>query len=132
MKCSVLIDSSVIGKEDIDFLNNQNTDIHYSSTESNNFLPSEVILVLIDLARNIGYNATYDILKYALLKVVLLLKNKKADHAKLQFEISCNGKTFSVKGDTALTEQQMDKLVDAATEALIAEWNCKENSNEKQ
>lgn len=63
---------------------------------------------------------------------MLLLKNKKGDHANLQFEISCNGKTFSVKGDTALTEQQMDKLVDAATEDLLAEWNCKGNSDEKQ
>lgn len=132
MRCSVLIDSSLIGKEDIDSLNNQNVGIHYSSTDSNSFFSSEVILILIELAKNIGFNAAYDILKYVLLKVVLLLKNKKADHSNFQFEISCNGKTFSLKGNTALTEQQMDRLVDAAADALLVEWNCRENSDEKQ
>lgn len=132
MKCSVLIDSGLIGKEDIASLNDQNADIYYSSTESNNFLPSEAVLILIELARNIGYNVAYDALKYALLKVLLLFKHKKADYSELQFEISCNGKTFSLKGNTALTEQQMDKLVDAAAEALLSEWNCKENLDEEQ
>ena len=47
-------------------------------------------------------------------------------------KISCNGKLFSIKGKNALTEKQMDKLVDAAAEVLLSEWSCKENTDEKQ
>jgi len=132
MKCIVMIDSSLISKEDIAILNYQSKEVQYNSTESKDFFPSEVILILIDLVRNIGYNMAYDILKYALLKVVSLLMNKMKRDTDIQFEISYNGKLFSVKGKTALTEQQMDKLVDAAAKVLLSEWSCGENSDEKQ
>ena len=57
MKCSVLIDSSLIDKEDVRTLNESDNDISYSATETSGFLPTEVVLVLIDLAQNIGYSA---------------------------------------------------------------------------
>lgn len=132
MKCFVTIDSGLINKEDIVTLNAQSKDIQYDFIQGNSFLPSEVILILIDLVQNIGYNAAYDTLKYILLKVVSLLVNKRGSNANLQFEISCNNKRFSLKGKNTLTEQQMDKLVDAAVKALLSEWSYKENSNEKQ
>lgn len=132
MKCFVTIDSGLINKEDIVTLNAQSKEIQYVFIEGNSFFPSEVILILIDLVQNIGYDAAYDTLKYILLKVVSLLVNKRGSNANLQFEISCNNKRFSLKGKNALTEQQMDKLVDAAVKALLSEWSYKENSNEKQ
>lgn len=132
MKCFVTIDSGLINKEDIVTLNAQSKEIQYDFIEGNSFFPSEVILILIDLVQNIGYSAAYDTLKYILLKVVSLVVNKRGSNAKLQFEISCNNKRFSLKGKNALTEQQMDKLVDAAVKALLSEWSYKENSNEKQ
>lgn len=132
MKCFVTIDSGLINKEDIVTLNAQSKEIQYDFIEGNSFFPSEVILILIDLIQNIGYSAAYDTLKYILLKVVSLVVNKRGSNANLQFEISCNNKRFSLKGKNALTEQQMDKLVDAAVKALLSEWSYKENSNEKQ
>ncbi len=132
MKCFVTIDSGLINKEDIVTLNAQSKEIQYDFIEGNSFFPSEVILILIDLVQNIGYSAAYDTLKYILLKVVSLVVNKRGSNANLQFEISCNNKRFSLKGKNALTEQQMDKLVDAAVKALLSEWSYKENSNEKQ
>lgn len=132
MKCFVMIDSGLIDKEDIIILNAQSKDIHYDFIEKNNFLPSEPILIFVELVQNMGYNVAYDTLKYVLLKVISLMMNKKESDADIQFEISCNNKRFSLKGKTTLTEQQMDKLVDAAAKALLSEWSCKENSDEEQ
>ena len=132
MKCIVRIDSSLVNKKDITFLNYQSKDVQFTSIESKNFFPSEVTFILIDLPRNIGYNSAYDMLKYTILKIMSLLINKKEKNTDLQFEISCNGKLFSIKGKNALTEKQMDKLVDAAVEVLLSEWSCKENTDEKQ
>lgn len=132
MKCSVLIDSSLIENEDIRILNNQNSDIHYHSTESTNLLPPEVILILMELFQNMGYNAAYDLLKYVLMKIITLVEHKKTENTELQFEISCNGKKFSLRGSRPLTEQQMDKLVNTAAEVLLSEWIGKESFDEKQ
>lgn len=97
MKCFVRIDSGLIDKEDIVILNEQSKDIHYDFVEKNNFLPSEAILILVELVQNIGYNAAYDMLKYVLLKVISLLMNKKESDADIQFEISCNNKRFFLR-----------------------------------
>ena len=132
MKCSVLIDSSLIGNEDVRILNDESSEIKYSATESSDFLPAEVVLILIELFQNMGYNAAYDTVKYVLRKIVTLVGHKKTDKTELQFEISCNGKKFSLRGNTPLTEQQKDKLVNAAAEVLLSEWNSKEKSDEEQ
>ena len=118
MKCSVLIDSSLIDKEDVRTLNESDNDISYSATETSGFLPAEVVLVLIDLAQNIGYSAAYDAIKYVAAKIVLLISKKKKKESETRFELTCNGKKFSLKMDCPLTEQQVDKLVDAAAQAL--------------
>ncbi len=78
-----------------------------------------------------GYNAAYDLLKYVLMKIITLVEYKKTENTELQFEISCNGKKFSLRGSRP-TEQQMDKLVNTAAEVLLSEWNGKESSDEKQ
>lgn len=132
IKCSVFMDSSLIGNEDVCILNDESSEIKYSATKSADFLPPEIVLILIELFQNMGYNAAYDTVKYVLRKIVTLVGRKKVDKAELQFEISCNGKKFSLSGNTPLTEQQKDRLVNAAVEALLSEWNGKEKSNEEQ
>lgn len=127
-----MIDSGLIDKEDIVTLNAQSKDIQYDFIEKDNFLSSQDILIFIELVKDIGYNVAYDTLKYVLLKVVSLLMNKRESDADIQFEISCNNKQFSLKGKTALTEQQMDKLIDTTAKALLFEWSYKENSDEEQ
>lgn len=131
MKCSVLIDSSLIGNEDVRILNDESSEIKYSATESADFLPPEVVLIFIELFQNMGYNAAYDTVKYVLRKIITLVGNKKADKTEFQFEISCNGKKFSLRGNTPLTEQQKDKLVNAAAEVLLSECNGKKSDEEQ-
>ena len=132
MKGIVTIDSCLINKEDMLILNDQSENISYNFVKSSGFLSPEVILVLVDLVNNIGYNAAYDILKSTILKIVMLIKRKKDSHTNLQFEISCNGSVFSLRGNKELSDQQMDKLVDAAVNVLLSEWESKEKSDEQQ
>ena len=131
MKGFVTIDSCLINEEDLMVLNDQGEDISYNLVKSSGFLSSEVILVLVNLVENIGYNAAYDLLKSAILKITMLIKRKKEFHTDFQFEISCNGSVFSLKGNKELTEQQMDKLVDAAVKVLISEWKSGEKDDEQ-
>ena len=132
MKCSVLIDSSLIDKEDVRTLNESDNDISYSATETSGFLPAEVVLVLIDLAQNIGYSAAYDAIKYVAAKIVLLISKKKKKESETRFELACNGKKFSLKMDCPLTEQQVDKLFDAAAQALLSEWSETEQRGDNE
>ena len=131
MKCSVLIDSALIGKDEVRLLNESADGIYFSSTETDSFLPAEVVLVLIDLAQNIGYGAAYDAIKYVAAKIVLLISKKKKE-SETRFELTCNGKKFSLKMDCPLTEQQVDKLVDAAAQALLSEWSETEQRGDNE
>ena len=132
MKCSVLIDSSLIDKEEVRTLNESDNDISYSATETSGFLPTEVVLVLIDLAQNIGYSAAYDAIKYVAAKIVLLISKKRKKESETRFELTSNGKKFSMKMDCPLTEQQVDKLVDAAAQALLSEWSETEQRGDNE
>lgn len=132
MKCSVLIDSNLISKDEVRILNEPDKGISFSSTETSSFLPAEMVLILIDLAQNIGYSAAYDAIKYAVTKVILLISSKKQQGSKTRFELTCNGKKFSLKMDCPLTEQQADKLVDAATRALLSEWSEQEQRGDNE
>lgn len=132
MKCSVLIDSPLIGRDEVRLLNESTIGIHFSSTETNSFLPAEVVLVLIDLAQNIGYSAAYDAIKYAATKIILLISKKKQKKCETRFELTCNGKKFSLKIDCPLTEQQVDKLVDTAAQVLLTEWSETEQRGDNE
>lgn len=96
------------------------------------FLPAEIVLVLIDLAQNIGYSAAYDAIKYVAAKIVLLISKKRKKESETRFELTCNGKKFSLKMDCPLTEQQVDKLVDAAAQALLSEWSETEQRGDNE
>lgn len=131
MKCSILIDCSLIKKDDINVLNESNENIKFITTESHNFLPPEVILILIEFSENLCYSFAYDLLKYGLFKVISLIgnkkRNKKTDEIKTRFEISYNGNKYSLKAEYPLTEKQMDKLVDDAAKVLLLEWGKEKN-----
>lgn len=125
MKCCVLIDSGLIGEDEVIELNrnSQSLDIHYSSMESSNFLPPEVVIVLIEFIKNIGYSSSYDILKHLLSKIISLVISKCEDNTQFRFEIACNDKKISLQGNITLTEQQIDKLINTATETLLSKCN---------
>ena len=70
MKTEIIINTNLLSDNDISFFNNDNNiyDIEYFFVKTNNFASSDVIIVLIELAKNIGFNAIYDIIKFGFYK----------------------------------------------------------------
>lgn len=126
MKCSAFINSDLIDQDDICAFNAYDDEIHFCSAEISGFLPLEVMLILIELARNLGYDAAYDAVKYVISRIILLVVKKKPDECPTRFEVACNDQKFTVKANRSLTDQQMEQLVDASARMLLSEWNGEE------
>lgn len=126
MKCSVFINSNLIDQDDICAFNAYDDEIHFCSAETSGFLSPEVVLILIELARNLGYDAAYDAVKYVISKIILMIVKKKPDECPTRFEVACNDQKFTVKAACLLTDQQMDQLVEASARMLLSAWNGEE------
>ena len=126
MKCSVFINSDLIDQDDICIFNVNDDEIHFCSAETSGFLPSKVVLILIELARNLGYDAAYNAVKYVISRIILLVVKKKPDECPTRFEVACNDQKFTVKADRLLTDQQMDQLDVASARMLLSAWNGEE------
>lgn len=118
MKSSVLIDYSGLTKEDVTYLNeNQQFEVEFSKTESHNFLPPDVVLVLIELAKSISFSMANDIIKYILMKLLSLFQQEA--HKKTTIAVSCNNQNYSISCNFPLTDEQKDILVNAAAQKLL-------------
>ena len=84
------------------------------------------MLILIELARNLGYDAAYDAVKHIIFRIILQVVKKKPDECPTRFEVACNDQKFTVKAARSLTDQQMDQLVVASARMLLSEWSGEE------
>lgn len=121
MKCKFVIDSSLLTADDIGILNDEEKEISFLKVDSKNFLPAEIVLVLIELGQNIGYSAAYDIIKYALNKLMTLFKKRTQEDSKIKIDLAYGEKIYSITCNFDLTEEQKDKLIDAAAKKLLEE-----------
>ena len=100
----------------------ENRSVCFDIIEVNNFLPPEVGFILIEISKEIApsilVNTLYDMLKFTLHSILGKLSNKKHNNT-VQFEIICNNNKFSLNCNFPLTDEQKDKLVDAATQKLL-------------
>ena len=119
MKLKITIISSSITEEDINELNNLNSDCQYTKTTRKGFAISpEIIMIVIELLQNIGYNAAYDIIKTSILSILSIISTKLPITQKKETRI------IVIKGEQKseiqlsfeATEEQKNKLVDAAIE----------------
>lgn len=119
MNTIVLIDGITLTDADLEFLNYDNENgVFFGTTNQKNFLPAETVLIIIEIAQNLGYSAIYDILKFSLLKVVDFVGNK-TENKETKIEIDCNGKKVSLNCNFVLTKKQKDKFIDAAIKKLL-------------
>ncbi len=86
-------------------------------------------MILIELARNLGYDAAYDAVKQVISKIILLVVKKEPDECPTWFEVACNDQKFTVKANRSLTDQQMDQLVEASARVLLSAWSGEELRN---
>ncbi len=109
-----------ISQDDIIKLNDNERKIEFSQGLMHSLLPEGAIIVLFELARNIGYNAAYDIIKYSILRFFSYIQEKfpaRANPTKIVFR-HC-GKERSCELPFELTEEQKDRIVDVTIEYLI-------------
>ncbi|MBR6401742.1 MAG: hypothetical protein IKS17_11085 [Firmicutes bacterium] len=105
----------------VDELNLQ-SDVYYIelSEQMGLTVPPDIFLITCELLKNIEYNMAYDIFKNAILSIYS--KFKKIQHnqmEKTEFIISYNGIVKKIIFPFNLTEEQKDKLVNAAIEELL-------------
>lgn len=117
--CSVLIDSNLIKEEDVLILNKLNSDIHFEATGVSGWLSRAEVLVLIDLARNLEYDAAYRTLKYVLMESVSLIAGKRKRKKTVTITVICDGRRFLMEEENPLKEKRMDQLTDEAARALL-------------
>ena len=117
--CSVLIDSNLIKEEDVLILNKLNSDIHFEATGVSGWLSRAEVLVLIDLARNLEYDAAYRTLKYVLMESVSLIAGKRKRKKSVTITVICDGWRFLMEEENPLKEKRMDQLTDEAARALL-------------
>lgn len=119
MNTIVLIEGVELTDSDLNFLNNDNENhVIFSTTNQKNFLPPEIIMLIVQLAENLGYSAIYDILKYILLQVFDFFENKSTDK-ETKMEIDCNGKKVSLICNFPLTKKQKYKLIENTIQKLL-------------
>ena len=117
--CSVLIDSNLIKEEDVLILNKLNSDIHFEATGVSGWLSRAEVLVLIDLARNLEYDAAYRTVKYVLMESVSLIAGKRKRKKSVTITVICDGRRFLMEEENPLKEKRMDQLTDEAARALL-------------
>ena len=117
--CSVLIDSNLIKEEDVLILNKLNIDIHFEATGVSGWLSRAEVLVLIDLAKNLEYDAAYRTLKYVLMESVSLIAGKRKRKKTVTITVICDGRRFLMEEENPLKEKRMDQLTDEAARALL-------------
>lgn len=117
--CSVLIDSNLIKEEDVLILNKLNSDIHFEATGVSGWLSRAEVLVLIDLARNLEYDAAYRTLKYVLMESVSLIAGKRKRKKSVTITVICDGRRFLMEEENPLKEKRMDQLTDEVARALL-------------
>ena len=123
MKSRVTLNTDLLNQDDICNINHKtsNHDIEFDLLETNDFAPSGAILILIEIAQNVGYNAVYDILKYCLLNLTSTISEKinQTDYPrKTEMKISINGMKFALSCNFPLSESQQEALVAAAIQKL--------------
>ena len=118
MKGIISLSSSLIDADE--FSNFQYDDIHLSVVQSNNFLPADIVLILMNLVENVGYNAAYDIIKQCVSQVYSIISHKKHKPASFHLKLSYNGNEISCDINTSLTDDQRDKLIDAVAQKILS------------
>lgn len=123
MNTKVTINGGVFDRIDIEEMNSlcEKHAISFNLLEAHNFLPPEVLLILIEVGKEVGSglatNALYDVLKLTLRCIIEKLSSKRPEQ-KTQMEIVCNDKRHSFSCNFQLTEEQKDKLIDAFAQKL--------------
>lgn len=124
MVLNVTINGGYLTYNDIQELNclSDNRNVYFTLLESHNFLPPEVILILIEIAKTAAdgmlINALYDTLKFTLHGILVKISTKKLNKT-VQLEVVYNNKKLSFKCNFPLTNEQTNQLINAVVQNFL-------------
>lgn len=119
MDANIYVTGGCINQVIIDELNRQTDKYCFSITRRLGYapLPPEVVLVIIELLKNIEYSAAYDLIKMAMLS--LISKLKKTQRTATRIVVLVDGKKSEIIIPFEISDEQKEKLVEAAIEKFL-------------
>lgn len=111
-KAKITISTSLLSLNDVETISND--DITVKLLPYAGFSPADIILILIEISKDISVNALYDSLKYAFIQIFKKMSSNSSNEVKeFKLKINNNGKTFSLEMELPINDQQCDKVVEA-------------------
>lgn len=124
MNIKALVNCNTDIQNIFDELNNESNICKYEILKHTNLSISEDMLIIIfEILKNLEYNAIYDLLKMALLEIIskiyALKKHKFMSQTTTSIIVIVNEKRTEVNLPFELSEEQKNKVVDAAINKLF-------------
>lgn len=118
-KCTVLYPNGCFESKTANDYIDSNYNVEITFLPQKNFAVSaEVLIIAFELLKNLAYSASYDLIKHTIFSV--LNKLKQNNGKKTIITIINNGKKSQINLPFEPTEEQKDKLVDAAIQKLLS------------
>lgn len=118
-KCTVIYPKGYFENSTITDYIDSNYDVEMTFLPQKNLSASpEVIIIAFELVKSLAFSASYDLMKHTLLSVLNQAKQNKSK--KTTISIINDGKKSQIILPFEPTEEQKDKLVDAAIKKLLS------------
>lgn len=112
----VEIDSKYSNEIDFDSLNadSKGKGIQFDTFLQHSLDPSDIVtFIVVTLPQGLAVNVVYDLLKFILLKLDIVLR-----HGKYSFKVTINGKFVSIESSDPITDEMKNKLIDEVIKRL--------------
>lgn len=120
IKCAVLYPSDLFESSTVDDLIASNHDVDITFLPQKNFASSSVaVIIAFELVKNLAYNTSYDLLKHTIISILGNMKRPKRKDTTTTITITNGPKKSQISFPFELTEEQKDRMVDAAIQKLL-------------
>lgn len=123
MEIKALINCSIEFQNVIDELNDESKTCQYEFLKQTNLsMSAEMLIIKFEILRDLGVNATYDLLKMALLEIITkicAIRKQKSISKTTSIVVIVNDKRAEVNVSFELNDEQKNQVVDAAIRKLF-------------
>lgn len=118
-KCTVLYPDGFFKNTTANDFIDSRYDVEMTFLPQKNFsVSAEVLIIAFELMKNLAYSASYDLMKHTILSVINnIIQNKKIMTTIIVIN---DGQKSEIKLPFEPTEEQKDKLVDAAIQKFLS------------
>lgn len=118
IKCAVLYPSDLFESSTVDDLIASNHEVDITFLPQKNFASSSVaVIIAFELVKDLAYNTSYDLMKYTIVSILGKMKRPKRKNTTIT--ITNGPKKSQISFPFELTEEQKDRMVDAAIQKLL-------------